>query len=192
VVLTNKTSSFITMKTKQYLSEVHKHLHTRLAPSRLKGKNLQRSLRRELLISKDEMAFIKEKLISKAVPSPKILVKDHKKPNADGNYPTCLVCPAWTLTSGFPKLGYKAFEKVLMKNKNKFGTRTITQAVDLKLKLEKLGLTSTNATIASIDAESMYPSIKYNLIEKAINYYTCMPRASKMTMITSKSVSVWK
>jgi hypothetical protein len=52
-----------------------------------------------------------------------------------------------------------------------FGTRNIIQASDLKSKLESLGLTTTNATIASIDAEAMYLSIKYSLIKKAVYYY---------------------
>jgi hypothetical protein len=99
-------------------------------------------------------------------------VKDNKKPDRDGHCPTHFVCPAANFTAGFPKLGYKGIEKIFMDNKVIFGTCNIIQASDLKSKLESLHLTSNNATIASIDAEAMYPpSIKYSLIEKAVYYY---------------------
>ena len=125
----------------------------------------------EELLFKGEIAFLTEKLMSKGVPVPKILVKDHKKPDSDGHYPTRFVCPAANFTAGFPKLGYKGIEKNFKDNEVIFGTRNIIQASDLKSKLESLRLTPTNATIASIDAEAMHPSIKYSLIEKAVYYY---------------------
>jgi hypothetical protein len=131
------------------------------------GRNLLSQV--EELLSKGEIAFLTEKLRSKGVPVPKILVKDHKKPDHDGHCPTRFVCPAANFTAGFPKLGYKGIEKIFMDNKVIFGTRNIIQASDLKSKLESLHLTSNNATIASIDAEAMFPSIKYSLIEKQSN-----------------------
>jgi len=51
----------------------------------------------------------------------------------------------------------------------KFDYRGIVQASDLKASLEKLNI---NETIASIDADLMNPSIKFDLICKAINYYS--------------------
>ena len=35
-----------------------------------------------------------------------------------------------------------------------------------------LGITKSNSTVASIDAEMMYPSIKYGLVEKAVLHYS--------------------
>lgn len=43
--------------------------------------------------------------------------------------------------------------------------------MDLKATLEKLNLKQEDVTIASVNAEMMYPSIKFNLIEKAVKYY---------------------
>jgi hypothetical protein len=176
-VPTNKTNSYVTMETKRYIFEVRQHLtekaieleRCKLTEIMEQGRNLLSQV--EELLSKGDIAFLTEKLRSKGVPIPKILVKDHKKTDSDGNYPTGFVCPAANFTAGFPKLGYKGIEKIFMDNKVIFGTRNIIQASDLKSKLESLHLTSNNATIASIDAEAMYPSIKYSLIEKAVHYY---------------------
>ena len=44
-------------------------------------------------------------LKGKAIPTPSLLIKDHKKPLADGTFPTRLVIPADNFTSAFPKLG---------------------------------------------------------------------------------------
>jgi hypothetical protein len=69
-------------------------------------------------------------------------------------------------------MGYKGIKKIFKDNGVIIGTCNIIQASDLKSKLESLGLTTTNATmIASINAEAMYLSIKYSLIEKAVYYY---------------------
>jgi hypothetical protein len=176
-VPTDKTNSYITMEIKHYIFKVRQHLaekaieleRCKLTEIMEQGRNLLSQV--EELLSKGEIAFLTEKLRSKGVSIPKILVKDHKKPDSNGNYPTHFVCPATNFTAGFAKLGYNGIEKIFMDNKVIFGTRNIIQASDLKSKLESLHLTSNNATIASIDAEAMYPSIKYSLIEKAVHYY---------------------
>ena len=56
-------------------------------------------------------------------------------------------------------------------NNVKYGRREIIQASDLKEHLEPLQIKKSNSTIASVDAESMYPSIKFSLITKAVLYY---------------------
>ena len=42
----------------------------------------------------------------------------------------------------------------------------------MKEQIETLGITESNSTVASIDAEMMYPSIKYGLVEKAVLHYS--------------------
>ena len=43
---------------------------------------------------------------------------------------------------------------------------------DLKEKLEKIGIKKKDATIISLDIEAMYPSIKYGVVKKAVNYFS--------------------
>ena len=59
----------------------------------------------EPLISPNEFNFIKEFLQSRAIPTPKLLIKDHKDPNDDGSYPTRLIVPETNFIAAFPKLG---------------------------------------------------------------------------------------
>ena len=93
-----------------------------------------------------------------------ILSEDHKKPDAKGNFPTRLVAPATNFTAGFPKLGYLGVKSIFEENGICFGEKNLTQASELKEKLEQLGIKSSNSTIASVDAELMCPSIKCGLI----------------------------
>jgi hypothetical protein len=126
----------------------------------------------EELASEKELAFLDEKINSKVIAQPKVLIKDHKKPDYDGNFPTRLVVPAMNFTAGFPKLGYMGIKSIFEEHNINFDTRTIVQASSLKENLEILGLKQNNCVIASVDAEAMYPSIKFDLIKKASEYYS--------------------
>jgi hypothetical protein len=56
----------------------------------------------EQILSEDYVGHIRKRIInSKAIPAPKLLIKDHKEINDDGNYPTRLVLPATNFTSTF-------------------------------------------------------------------------------------------
>jgi hypothetical protein len=99
------------------------------------------------------------------------LIKDRTESDELNNYPTRLVVPANNFTSGFPKLGYGGIKKIFDDNKINYNERTIVQASDLKEKTEKMGITSDNSTIVSIDAEDFYPSIKFKLVKKAVKYF---------------------
>ena len=80
---------------------------------------------------------------------------------------------ASNFTAGFPKLGYTAIKKIFdLNNIIRYGQHNLIQAADLKNKLEELGLKQNGATLASIDAKMMYPSSKFGLIEKAIDFYS--------------------
>ena len=177
VVPTDKTNSFRTMNVERYKMEINKHLSKNaIVIERAKLTEIHDSCSDKLeelqeLASEKELAFLDEKIRSKAIPQPKILIKDHKEPDAEGNFPTRLVVPATNFTAGFPKLGYKGIKSVFEEHDIDFEARTITQASSLKENLEELGLKRGDCTIASIDAEAMYPSIKFDLIKKAVEYY---------------------
>ena len=66
-------------------------------------------------MSEDEYLFVKEALDSKAIPVSKLLIKDHKEINNNGNYPTRLVVPATNFTLAFSKLGYIGIKKIINK-----------------------------------------------------------------------------
>jgi hypothetical protein len=52
-----------------------------------------------------------------------------------------------------------------------YSHKTIIQASDLKEKLEKLQINRSSNTIISFGAVSMYPSVKFIQIERAVNYF---------------------
>jgi hypothetical protein len=100
-----------------------------------------------------------------------LLIKDHKKPKSDGNYPTRLIIPATNFTACFPKLGYLGIKKIFDRCSVNYTRNTIIQASDLKDKLEKLNVRRDEVTIVSIDAQAMYPSIKFKLVINAVNFF---------------------
>jgi len=101
------------------------------------------------ILSDKEESFIKQTIESKAIPSPKLLIKDHKNPNNEGNFPTRLVVPATNFTSAFPKTGYMGIKRILDYDKLDYMSKTIIQASDLKENLEHQGITCNNSTILS-------------------------------------------
>ena len=102
-VPTDKTNSYVTMETKRYIFKLQQHLAMnafeleccKLTEIMEHGRNLLSQVKE--LLSKGEIAFLTEKLMSKGVPVPKILVKDHKKPDSNGYYPTRFAYPRRTI-----------------------------------------------------------------------------------------------
>ena len=47
--------------------------------------------------------------------------------------------------------------------------KTIIQASDLKQSIEKMNVTTTSHTLASVDAEACYPSVRLKLVRKAVH-----------------------
>ena len=109
------------------------------------------------IISRDERAAINESIKSAAVPTPILLVKDHKKKDKNNKYPVRLICPATNFVAAFDKIGHKAIQNVL--------------ASDLKEELEKMSIVRDKTTIISFDAVKMYPSITLNMVRKAVDYF---------------------
>ena len=178
VVPTDKTNSFRVMEVDEYTKQVLKHLETngkeiprsRLTEVEEQAHNLITQIQDNL--TENEADFLIQNLKSKAIPSPKLLIKDHKKADNKGNYPTRLVVPANNFTSGFPRMGYLGIKKILDDNGINYMRKTIIQASDLKEKIETMDITNSNSTIISIDAEAFYPSVKLKLVRKAVHYFT--------------------
>ena len=178
VIPTDKTNSFRVVPITDYTKWVLGHLqqYAREVP-RSKLTEISEKAKDMLdekieLLSKKEVAFLRQSIDSKAIPSPKLLIKDHKKENEFGHFPTRLVVPASNFTSAFPKLGYLGIKKIFDDNKVDYMAKTIIQAADLKKTLEKLTITNLNSTIVSIDAVDYYPSVRFKLVKKAIHFFS--------------------
>ena len=79
-------------------------------------------------MSKNEVGHINESLKTKAIPTPKLLIKDHKKMTSMGKFPTRLVIPATNFSSTFAKIGYLGLKNILEKNEINYTKFTIFQA----------------------------------------------------------------
>ena len=83
---------------------------------------------------------MRQSLATRAIPSPKLLFKDHKTINKKGGFPTRLVIPATNFTAAFSKIGHLGIKKCLDKGKVNYSRNSVVQASDLKETLEELGL----------------------------------------------------
>jgi hypothetical protein len=70
----------------------------------------------EDLLSINEYNYIKSTISKKSVPTVQALIKDHKKKDENGDYPSRLVVPAKNLTAGFPHVGQHGLRNILDKN----------------------------------------------------------------------------
>ena len=91
--------------------------------------------------------FLSKTLEFKSIPTPKIIIKDHKKANDEGYYPSELIVPASNFTSGFPQLGYLGIKRIFDSEKINYEERTITQASTLKEKIETLEVKKNEVTV---------------------------------------------
>ena len=164
VIPTNKTNSFRTMHTDMYVRQMKQHL-SKSAEAISRSKMIERwedastFLESHLyLLGEKEILFAQQSLKSRAVPTPKLLIQDHKPP-IDGIFPTRLIVPARNFAACFPELGYKGIKAIFDENKVPYTKTTIIQASDLKEKLESLNLTRGDCTILSLDAVNFYPSV---------------------------------
>ena len=94
----------------------------------------------KLDLSVKEEEFVRQSLATRAIPSPKILIKDHKAINENGGFPTRLVIPATYFTATFSKIGYLGIKRCLEKGKVNYSRNSIIHASDLNETLEELGL----------------------------------------------------
>ena len=78
------------------------------------------------------MGHINESLKTEYIPTPKILIKDHKKFKSNGELPTRLVIQATNFSDTFAKVGYLGLKNILEKNEINYTGFTIIQASQLK------------------------------------------------------------
>ena len=135
------------------------------------NKSQQQLSKMENTISRKEAEHAEETINLKAPPMPKLMTKDHKKKDRNGNCPTQSTAPATNFTSGFPKLRCKGIKGMFDRNNIKHDKSTALQASDLKKNMEKMNLKKNDVTIALIDVASMHPLIKHNSVEKAVNCF---------------------
>ena len=142
----NKTNSFRVVKKEKYINWVYYHLKG-VAKEVLVDKlslifdNAYKLLNKlENILLTKEKQFIEESLKMRAVPTPKLLIKDHKKADSKGEYPTRFVVPATNFTVAFPKVGYLGIKAIFDRNGIEYQKSTIIHAAQLKAKLEKLNI----------------------------------------------------
>eukprot|EP00957_Ditylum_brightwellii_P086480 6580452-Ditylum_brightwellii.AAC.1 len=82
---------------------------------------------------------------------------DHRPPEEDGSFPTRPVIPALNFIATFSKFDYLGIKQVLDDNKVNYSRFTIVQALDLKERLEGLGVRRCDVTMMLLDIENMYP-----------------------------------
>eukprot|EP00957_Ditylum_brightwellii_P175074 13330076-Ditylum_brightwellii.AAC.1 len=145
VVPMDKINGHRLVNLNDYISWVKQHMHEAATPIKyqeiVKLHHLAINYAKQLedLLSGSKLAFLNEGITSRAIPEPHHFIKDHKKHNGD-HFPRCLVIPATIFAATFLKIGHMGIKKILDDNKINHSKYTITQASDLKTKLENLQL----------------------------------------------------
>ena len=84
----------------------------------------------DLLVQEEN--FVRQSIATRAIPSPKILIKYHKNITDKGEFPTRLVIPETNFTATFSKISYLGIKRMLYKAKVKYSLVSIVQSFDLK------------------------------------------------------------
>jgi hypothetical protein len=116
-----------------------------------------------------------------AIPSSKLLVKDHKPKDKWGKISTRLVIPmAMNFNAAFTKLGYLGIKNIFDEAKINYTRKTIVQASTAKKTLELLGIRKSAHALISLDIMKLYPSVTYRLMGKTVLHYAPTPPPSKV------------
>jgi hypothetical protein len=110
--------------------------------------------------------YLKQQILSHAIPEPQLLVKDHKLPDETGTYLTHLVIPVTSFSASFLKIAYKGTPKLFDDNSVNYSKYTITQASELKEAMERQYIDPNKVTVMSFDIVYMYPSTHLSLIKR--------------------------
>ena len=111
-VPTDKTNSTRVIQIEDYKHWVSNHL-SKAADLALRAKvvvlfenanDLLNKVKMEMSVQEEN--FVRQSLAKKAIPVPKILIKDHKTIDEKGEFPTRLVIPATNFSATFSKIGY--------------------------------------------------------------------------------------
>ena len=122
-------------------------------------------------MDKREQDYVEKWIKSRDVPTPRLLVKDHKDKKENGFWPVRLVIPATNYTQCFANMGYKIIKLSFDRHNIDYMKYTLNQAKCLKLDLERIGrkeaIRMDEDLIVKLDIEAMYPSITYELVAEA-------------------------
>eukprot|EP00957_Ditylum_brightwellii_P159522 12142954-Ditylum_brightwellii.AAC.1 len=188
VVPTDKTNGHCLVDLNIYISWAKQRMREAATPIKhqeiVKLHHLAINYTKQLedLLSGNELAFLNKGINSRAIPEPQLLIKDHKKRKGD-NFPTYLECPATNVAATFSKIGYMSIKKILDDNNIDYSKFTITQAFDLKTKLESLKLKKPHVMIMSFNIVNMYPSTHPSLIKKDICFFSWTLTKEEQTRI---------
>jgi len=106
-----------------------------LVKRQAQAKKLLEDIGERDILSTNEFSYIKSTITKKAVPTVKLLIKDHKKKNVEtGRYPSRLVVPAANFTAAFPHVGQRGLKAILDRNNVEYSRKTIKHALQLKKK----------------------------------------------------------
>jgi len=120
------------------------------------------------VLSDKEESFVKQNVESMAMPPPKLLIKDHKNPENEGNFPTRAAAPAINFTFSFPKTDHMGIKRITDDNKADCMSNATIQASNLKENLKNQGMICKNSTRASTDAKDFHPSVRLKVVRKAV------------------------
>jgi antitoxin component of RelBE/YafQ-DinJ toxin-antitoxin module len=145
IVPCDKTGKHLTMNTDHYIREVEKHLLK--DGSEIKIEDITQKYEEALAMLEEykidlsikERMFLEETINSKAIPTPKILIKDHKdKLQSTNFYPTRPVIPAGSFISGFAKLAEKGIKGLFERKKIQFDKKQLYKHHNLKMNSNNL------------------------------------------------------
>ena len=145
-VLTDKTKPTRVIKTKDYKRRVSDRpqkaadlaLRLKVMAIYENANLLLEKVKLDLSVKEEE--FVRQYLATRAIPSSKILIKDHKTINEKGGFPTRLVIPATNFTTNVSNIGYLGIKRCLDKGKVNYSRNSIIQTSNLKETLVEIGL----------------------------------------------------
>ena len=97
VIATDKTNSFQVVPIDKYKMWVEEHLESSAKEIRVKiiieifDLAMEMQEKYKDILSEKEYTFLTKNLLTKNIPTPKLIIKDHKKMNQQGEYPSRLI-----------------------------------------------------------------------------------------------------
>ena len=128
---------------------------------------------------------MRQSLATRAIPSPKLLIKNHKTINKKGGFPTRFSISTTNFTAEFSKTGCLGIKRMLDKGKVNYSRFSFVQASDLKERLEELKINRDRVNIASVDAINIYLLIKLSTITMSARFF-----AIKLTAANKKNINL--
>ena len=138
LVPTDKTNGWIGMEVRKYIEKMNDHITKKcvevnteyLKEVEVNAQDLMK--KHKHLMDDRESNYLEQWIGSKQIPTPRLLVKDHKEKNSDGEFPSRLLIPATNFTQCFAKMGYKIIKRQFDARNVQYNKHTLKQARCLK------------------------------------------------------------